>query len=124
MSGDSSGIGAGNVDSEGFSMVHKWQGINTGGDSNEQSNAPDPEVVSNIENMSPDQKLCAILGALNCYQIVSNVEEKMNAILMLNGKMGCVKTVMNSYNDRLKLLEYKSIDLEAQWRCNNLLFKG
>ena len=31
---------------------------------------------------------------------------------------------MSSYNDRLKLLEYKSIDIEARSRRNNLLFRG
>ena len=30
---------------------------------------------------------------------------------------------MNSYNDRLKLLEHKSIDIEARPRLNKLLFK-
>ena len=31
---------------------------------------------------------------------------------------------MHSYNDRLRLLKYKSIDLEARSRRNNLHFKG
>ena len=35
-----------------------------------------------------------------------------------------METVLNSYNDRLKLLEYKSIYIEARsWR-NNILFRG
>lgn len=41
-----------------------------------------------------------------------------------NGRLERVETVVHSYNDRLRLLEYKSIDLEARSRRNNLLFKG
>ncbi|MEW8546032.1 MAG: hypothetical protein AB2693_21120, partial [Candidatus Thiodiazotropha sp.] len=35
-----------------------------------------------------------------------------------------IETVINSHADRLKLLEYRSLDLEARSRRRNLLFKG
>ena len=42
----------------------------------------------------------------------------------LNGRLTQAETVIRSHNDRLKLLEYKSIDIEARSRRNSLLLKG
>ena len=55
---------------------------------------------------------------------VIKVEKKLNTTVGLNSRMTQAETVIRSHNDRLKLLEYKSIDIEARSRRNNLLFKG
>ena len=117
------------VDAQGFTLVRKRQRISTGGERNEQIDdcdaAPDPVIVSNFEEMDNDQKLSAIFATLTCNQNnIRNVEKKLNTIAGLNGRITQAETVIRSYNDRLKLLEYKSIDLEARSRRNNLLFKG
>ena len=78
-----------------------------------------------FEQMNPDEKLSPIFSTLTCNQNkIIHIEQKVNNINMLNGKMARAETVMHSYNDRLKLLEYRSIDLEARSQRNNLLFKG
>ena len=72
-----------------------------------------------------DWKLSQIFSTLTCNRIaITHVEQKLDAINKLNGCVSSVEKVVNSYNDRLKLLEYKSIDSEAHSRRNNLLFRG
>ena len=117
------------VDAQGYTLVRKRQRISTGGESNEQidncDTGPDPVIVTNFEEMDNDQKLSAIFATLTCNQNnIRNVEKKLNTIGGLNGRMTQAETVIRSYNDRLKLLEFKSIDIEARSRRNNLLFKG
>lgn len=115
------------IDSEGFTLVRKRQRVSTGGKSNEQlvQDSLDPDFISNFEQMNSDEKLSAIFSTLTCNQNkIMHIEQKVNHINMFNGKMARAETVMHSYNDRLKLLEYRSIDLEARSRRNNLLFKG
>ena len=53
-----------------------------------------------------------------------HVEQKVDTIIRINNRLSHVETVMTSYNDRMKLLEYKSTDIEVRSRRNNLLFKG
>ena len=45
-------------------------------------------------------------------------------MLNIRSRVTVVENVIRSQNDRLKLLEYRSIDLEARSRRKNLLFKG
>lgn len=47
------------------------------------------------------------------------LERKLNIIIKMTQRMECMVTVMNSNGDRLKLLEYKSIDNKARTRRNN-----
>ena len=117
------------VDSDGFTLVRKRQRVNTGGGSNEQAKVddigPDPDEMSNFENMTQDQKLSAMFATLTSNRnSIRNVEKRMDTIEGINSRMSQVETVIRSHSDRLKLLEYKSIDIEARSRRNNLLFKG
>ena len=75
--------------------------------------------------MDMDEKLSTIFNTLTCNQKkLTHVEQKIDSMNTLNGRVQKVETVMNSYNERRKLLEYKSIDIEARSRRNNLLFRG
>lgn len=119
------------TDDDGFTLIRKRQRRSTGGTSNEHLLAynpdpyPDPNIMSNFEGMGTDDKLSAIFSTLNCNQNrIKHIEHSVRALASLNGRMERVETVVHSYNDRLRLLEYKSIDLEARSRRNNLLFKG
>lgn len=117
----------GGLDAEGFSCVRKRQRVSTGGSAREQN----PQTIyddisdSNFNDMSVDEKLTTIFSALTCNQNkITHVEQKVDSIIRLNGRVARVETIVSSYNDRLKLLEYKSIDIEARSRRNNLLFRG
>ncbi|MCG8033763.1 MAG: hypothetical protein JAZ03_16535, partial [Candidatus Thiodiazotropha taylori] len=128
--GDSTDYESGRIiDDEGFTLVRKRQRVNTGGNVNilPLSDVSDGEAVEDIDfmNMTTDEKLSKIFSALTCSQNkIMIVEQKIDAINRLNGRVQKVEKVINSYNDRLKLLEYKSIDIEARSRRNNLLFRG
>ena len=117
----------GGLDAEGFTCVRKRQRASTGGSAREQN----PQTIfddisdSNFNDMSVDEKLSTIFSALTCNQNkITHVEQKVDSIIRLNGRVARVETIVSSYNDRLKLLEYKSIDIEARSRRNNLLFGG
>ena len=122
------------VDSDGFTKFRKRQRVNTGGDDNytgthdpqpPDSQPHDSDLDIDFDNMDMGEKLSTIFNTLTCNQKkITHVEQKIDSINILNGRVQKVETVMNSYNERLKLLEYKSIDIEARSRRNNLLFRG
>ncbi|MEW8548195.1 MAG: hypothetical protein AB2693_32225 [Candidatus Thiodiazotropha sp.] len=108
-----------------FTLVRKRQRRNTSGRSNIAPLAAFPNRVPDFDKLSVDEKLSTIFSTLTCNQDkVMQLERKMNTIIKMTQRMECIETVVNSYDDRLKLLEYKSIDNEARARRNNLLFKG
>ena len=86
---------------------------------------PQPNSEIDFDGLSTDQKLSTIFSTLTCNQrTITHLEQKMNNVFKVYNRVECMETVMSSYDDRLKLLEYKSIDSEARARRNNLLFKG
>ena len=127
--GDSSSGRVDDVDSDGFTKVRKRQRVNTGGDDNDtakqESHSSDFDFDIDFDNMETDEKLSTIFNTLTCNQRkITHVKKKIDCINRLNGRVQKAETVMNSYNDRLKLFEYYSIDIEARSRRNNLLFGG
>lgn len=74
--------------------------------------------TDSFRKMSTDDKLVSLFeimtsfGSMNTR--VSDLEDDVHALLSLN----------NASERRIKLLEYKSIDLEARNRRNNLIFRG
>ena len=75
--------------------------------------------------LSTDQKLSLILSKLSVNEgRVGYIQNKLDTVLNIRSRVTAVENVIRSQNDRLKLLEYRSIDLEARSRRNNLLFKG
>ena len=55
---------------------------------------------------------------------VSSIQTNLDSILNLNSKVSKIETVLKSQHDRLKLLEYRSLDIEASSMRRNLLIKG
>ena len=55
---------------------------------------------------------------------VEQIQNKLDTILDLKQRVTSVKRVLQSNKGRLKLLEYRSADLEARSRRKNILFKG
>ena len=73
---------------------------------NNQPETQDDELFeTDFQDLSTDQKLSLILSKLSVNE-------------------GSVGYIQNKLDTVLKLLEYRSIDLEARSRRNNLLFKG
>ena len=109
---------------DGFTVVRgKRQRISTGGESNELNLITDEHP--NYETLNTDEKLTLILTkmSLNKGRVI-HIQNKLDRVLDLKQRVTTMERVMRSNTDRLKLLEYRSIDLEARSRRKNILFKG
>ena len=110
---------------------NKRQRRSTGGtyDCHEQDRGPGPsyrgqgsqyQIMSkdDFRDLSTDEKLVTMFEALteigSLHGRVQNVERKVEKLESSN----------MAQNERLKLVEYKSIDMEARSRRNNLIFRG
>lgn len=60
----------------------------------------------------------------NQNQKVGIIEQKLDSCLRLNNRVNTIEVNMGDVDRRLLLLEYKSIDIEARSRRNNLIFMG
>lgn len=81
--------------------------------------------LSSFSSLPTDDKLCEIMAKLSVNQNkIQVVENKLDTLMSMDSRLSRSETVILSHDDRLKLLEYKSIDNEARNRRNNLLFKG
>ena len=62
----------------------------------------------------------------NCHKDITNrgMSSFQNSFVVMNEKLGQVIDVTNSHSSVLKTVAYKSIDLEARSRRNNLIFWG
>ena len=94
----------------------KRQRVSSGG----RSNSDISKELSNFENMSTDHKLKALFRKL------TTTEVKVDSIYCSNfpERLSSAETVIQSNLKRIKLLEYKSIDIEARSRRRNLIFRG
>ena len=106
----------------------KRQRISSGGQSgpiNQPETQDDELFETDFQDLSTDQKLSLILSKLSVNEgRVGYIQNKLDTVLNIRSRVTAVENVIRSQNDRLKLLEYRSIDLEARSRRNNLLFKG
>ena len=95
----------------------KRQRISTG-TSNDFSD--DDNDFDDFVKMSLDQKLFVM------FKQISSTRTKVDDMYHddLNGRVQTMEGVMSDHEKRIKLLEYRSIDLEARSRRRNLLFKG
>lgn len=106
--------------SDGFIPVsysrNKRQRVSSGG----RSNSDISKELTNFENMSTDEKMTAMFTKL------TTTEVKVDSIYCSNlpERLTSAETVIQSNINRIKLLEYKSIDLEARSRRRNLIFRG
>ena len=109
---------------DGFTVVRgKRQRISTGGESNELIGLMDEPP--NYDSLTKDEKLSLILSKVSLNEgRVEQIQNKLDTVLDLKQRVTTVERVIRSNTDRLKLLEYRSIDLEARIRRKNILFKG
>ena len=66
--------------------------------------------------LSTDEKLVTMFEELT--------EISSDRMYNVENKVEILETVSMAHDDRLTLLEYKSIDMEARSRRNNLIFRG
>ena len=81
------------------------------------------DEVIDYGSLSKDEKLDLILSKMCVNEKrLKHYEQMLDGALKQKSRVDKVESVVRSYEDRIKLLEYKSIDLEARSRRNNLLF--
>ena len=72
--------------------------------------------------MSPDEKLIALFTKL------MTVEDKQNILSSVmspvHEKVDILEDCVNVHERKIKMLSYRSLDLEARSRRNNLIFRG
>ena len=110
----------------GFQTVERRQGKrrrqNTGSGNISTSQADDE---TDYEMLGTDEKLSLILSKVSMNENrFSRIECKLDSVVRSQKRLKAAENVLKSYDDRIKLLEYKSIDIEARGRRNNLLFYG
>ena len=77
------------------------------------------------ETLESDDKLNLILTKVTINEKrFKNLENICGSVLKHSKRLSKVESVVKSQEDRIRLLEYKSIDLEARSRRNNILFYG
>ena len=96
--------------------------ISTGGESRDIN----MEInMSDYKSLPIDDKLSVMYSQMNIHKNkISNVENKIDHCLQLHNKVTSLEHQMTAHESRLKLLEYKTIDMEARGRRNNLIFGG
>ena len=84
----------------------------------------DDEPVD-YDSLDSDQKLSMILSKVTLYEArFKGLETVFGSVKKQGKRLSEVESVVKSYDDRVRLLEYKTIDLEARSRRNNILFFG
>ena len=85
----------------------------------------DDEEVIDYQILPPKEKLNIILSKVSLNEgRFKRLEHIMDNIGKHKHKIANIESAVRSQEDRIWLLEYKSIDLEAKSRRNNLLFYG
>ena len=102
-----------NSSSTGFTTVHRKRAtVNTGGKSSQNVSDAD------YDDLSTDDKLSVMFAQMK------SIGQKVDDCLLLHNRVHTIENTLSGFDHRLKLLEYKSIDLEARSRRNNLIFSG
>ena len=79
----------------------------------------------NYDGLSEKEQISLILSKVSLNECrLKTVENKLDTVLDLKHRVTTAERVIRSNTDRLKLLEYRSIDFEARSRRKNILFKG
>ena len=104
------------VSSENFITVNRKRARTSTGENNTQYK----QFMSDgeYEKLPLDGKLSILFKQMN------NIGQRVEDCVSLTYKVNSLKSSMHDHDRRLKRLEYKSIDLEARSRRNNLLFGG
>ena len=89
-------------------------------DTEEMDDDDDNEQNDDFMQLSMDQKLAAM------FTKISRTDVRVDRLYKekLGRRVQRVESVLSAHEQRIKLLEYRSIDIEARSRRRNLLFKG
>ena len=79
---------------------------------------PEKMPTHEFKAMSTDEKLVKL------FELMTTTNAMNARVISLENNVQKVNRHVSSNTDRLKLLEYKSIDSEARNRRNNLVFRG
>lgn len=93
------------------SRDRKRQRINT------DENSRKVELLE-YKKISTDNKLSVM------FQEMNKIGQKVDECLLIHNKIDDLERHVSQHHSRLTLLEYKSLDLEARSRRNNLIFGG
>ena len=101
---------------KGMADSRKRARVNTGS----QSTQGEEHSISQHEygSLNTDDKLCVMFARM------SSIEQKVDDCLSFHNQVKFIENSVYQHDVRLKLLEYKSIDLEARSRRNNLIIGG
>ena len=83
------------------------------------------EEDKDFDSLSTDSKLSLILSKLSLNQgKVERIENMLFSVVKRQKRISDIETVVRSHDSRVRLLEYKSLDIEARSRRNNILIYG
>lgn len=81
--------------------------------------------ISKFHTLSGDDKLAILFEKLvNIEEKIPSFERLQDVMQVTCKKVSRVEKVTDSHERQLKILNYKSVDLEARSRRNNLIFRG
>ena len=81
--------------------------------------------TEDYDSISTEGKLALILSKLSLNeQRVKSIQHTLDSTLPTKKRVEKIETVIRSHSERIRLLEYRSLDSEARTRRRNLLFKG
>ena len=72
----------------------------------------------NFRNLTTDEKLVTMFDA------ITNIGSLWSRVQKVESRVTILESNNASHDTRLRLLEYKSIDMEARSRRHNLIFRG
>ena len=99
-----------------------WNKVNYNRKRQKLSSGGDSATPDKYNSLSIDEKLSVIYTEM--HGKMASMEQKLDRCLQLHNKVDDLDQCMNEHESRLLLLEYKSLDLEARTRRNNLIFNG
>lgn len=103
-------------------ITRKRARMNTGGKSGECDQFMQNVNCEEYESLSVGDKLSVLYSRMDSR--MNSIEKKVDDCLSLHKRVYSLENCMSNHELRLKLLEYKSIDLEARSRRNNLIIGG
>ena len=96
----------------------------SGGGSKLMEEGSEDDAVD-YDTLETEEKLNLILSKVTLNEKrFKNLESICGSVIKHSKRLSKIETVIKSHEDRIRLIEYKSIDLEARSRRNNILFYG
>ena len=81
--------------------------------------------MTDYGSLTTDEKLSLILSKVSVNESrVKLIQNRLDSVFTIKSRVSALENTIRSQHDRLKLLEYRSLDIEARSRRKNLLFKG